>query len=158
MKNLKLFFTAFIFFLCASAYSQKIADANAKLYATKNFTGAIFPASYIEYAIGSQDRFTPEQSDINKAEQALRLNIKTISEPAPAIAKNLPKFYRQYLGYVNQYGERMILINCFQPNDLLLKKWLDHFIIVEDNPKGFWNVEYNLEKNMFSNFYVKTGS
>ncbi|MBN2894135.1 MAG: hypothetical protein JXL97_19850 [Bacteroidales bacterium] len=127
----------------------KIADH----YKTKEFDAAIFPADYIDLIPGQ--RFTPTRQEIDKAEIALQNDLKTLNKElenqssTPIIHKNLHKYKRQYFGYIDKNGDKILLINGFWSND---KKddnvWLSGRIEVFDGGSYYWNVKFNLNKNV----------
>ena len=101
------------------SYGQTGAvSPEADHYKTSEFDAAIFPASY--FALVSQPRFTPTRQEIDKAETALRKNLRKLNSDrinqssTPVIHKKLHKYKRQYFGYVNQDGQRVLLIDLLQ--------------------------------------------
>lgn len=120
-------------------------------YKTKRFDVAIFPSNYFDL-IGGQ-RFTPTRHDIDKAESALQSDLKTLNKDlinqtsTPVIHKNLKKYKRQYFGYIDQNGDRILLINCFWSKDInLSERWLKDRIVVLDGGSYYWSVKFNLDK------------
>lgn len=121
-------------------------------YKTKKFDVAIFPATYFGLIPGK--RFTPTQQEINKAEIALQNSLKIINKQlvnqssTPVIHKNLKKYKRQYFGYIDKNGDRILLINCFwSRNKYDSEGWLTDQRMVLDGGSYYWNVKFNLEKN-----------
>ncbi|KAF0202933.1 MAG: hypothetical protein FD170_1510 [Bacteroidetes bacterium] len=124
----------------------------ADYYKTKQFEAAIFPANYFDLL--PEQRFTPATREIDTAEAALSNNLKTLNKElvnqssTPIIHKNLHKYKRQYFGYIDKNGDRILLINCFWAmgkncNDL----WLTDRIMVLDGGSYFWNIKFNLDTN-----------
>lgn len=123
----------------------------AERYKTNKFDVAIFPSYYFDL-IGGQ-RFTPTRQDIDKAEFALLTDLKTLNKDlinqtsTPVIHKNLKKYKRQYFGYIDQNGDRILLINCFWSRDIdLSERWLKDRIVVLDGGSYYWSVKFNLDK------------
>jgi hypothetical protein len=121
-------------------------------YKTNEFDVAIFPAIYFDLIPGQ--RFTPTRLEIDKAEIALHNNLQTLNKQlvnqssTPIIHKNLHKYKRQYFGYINKNGDRILLINCLwsmDKEDTVL--WLTGRIIVHDGGSYYWNIKFNLDKN-----------
>ena len=89
----------------------------AEHYKIKKIDIAIFPENY--YDLISEQRFTPTRDEIEKAEIALSNNLKILNKQGvnqsstPIIHKNLSKYKRQYFGYIDKNGDRILLINCF---------------------------------------------
>ncbi|NVN95073.1 MAG: hypothetical protein HXX18_07320 [Bacteroidetes bacterium] len=121
-------------------------------YKTNKFDIAIFPANYIDFIPGQ--RFSPTRQEIEKAEIALNNNLKILNKQlvnqssSPIIHKNLHKYKRQYFGYIDKKGNRILLINCFWSEDKdYTDRWLTDRIIVLDGGSYYWNVKFNLDKN-----------
>jgi len=121
-------------------------------YKTKKFDIAIFPANYLDLIPGQ--RFTPTRQEIDKAETELLTNLKTLNKQlvnqssTPIIHKKLHKYKRQYFGYIDKDGNRILLINCFWSKDKHFDgRWLTERIMVFDGGSYYWNVKFNLDKN-----------
>jgi hypothetical protein len=119
-------------------------------YKTKKFDVAIFHAYY--YDLISGQRFTPTKSEIDKAENVLRSKLKGLNSQlinqssSPIIHRKLNKYKRQYFGYIDKNGHRILLINCFWAKDKDFKEiWLKARVIVLDGGSYYWNVKYNLD-------------
>ena len=118
-------------------------------YKTDRFDIAIFPANYIDFISG--ERFTPTKQDIDKAEAALRTKLKELNKmqinqhTTPIIHKKLKKYKRQYFGYIDSNGNKILLINCFwYKDDDSKEKWLKDRIYAFDGGSYYWNVKFNL--------------
>lgn len=123
----------------------------ADRYKTNKFDIAIFPANY--YDLIGEQRFTPTREEIDKAELALQNDLKNLNRDlinqssSPIIHKNLSKYKRQYFGYIDKNGDRILLINCFWSKDKDdLEHWLTGRIMVLDGGSYYWNVRFNLDK------------
>lgn len=142
MKSFLLYFILFTTF----CFSQE-----AEHYKTKEFDVAIFPETYKELL--PEKRFTPTHENITEAELALRTKLEDLNyllthqSNSPVIHKNLSKYLRQYFGYIDENGNRILIINCFWKNvDKMAKKlWLKDRITVRDGGSFYWNVKYNLD-------------
>ena len=127
------------------------AFKKANHYKTNKFDVAIFPANYFDLIPGP--RFTPTRQEIDKAEIALHNNIKDLNKglvnqsSTPIIHKKLHKYKRQYFGYIDKNGDRVLLINCFWSKDKNhTDRWLTDRIVVYDGGSYYWNVKFNLDK------------
>ncbi len=121
-------------------------------YKTHKFDVAIFPASYFDLIPGP--RFSPTRQEIEKAELVLNSNLQDLNRQlvnqssTPIIHKKLSKYKRQYFGYIDQNGNRILLINCFwSKNKDDSDHWLIERIMVFDGGSYYWNVKFNLDKN-----------
>jgi|WetSurMetagenome_2_1015567.scaffolds.fasta_scaffold01666_13 hypothetical protein len=124
-------------------------------YKTVEFDCAIFPANSDDLVPGP--RFTPTRDDIDRAEFILKrdlkkLNSDLINQP-PIIHENLNHYKRQYFGYYDEKGQKILLINCFWDRPGIEKFntwWLKGMIYVLDGGSNFWSVKYNIDReNLF---------
>jgi hypothetical protein len=102
--------------------SQRINDQCVYIKG-KKFEGIAFDEKYIYLFAGGNQKFTPTTNDIILAERILIENIANINDTSNQklfIRKNLKKYYRQYVGYINDQNEKVIFINFFGKN-LLIK-------------------------------------
>ena len=147
--------TILIFSLLAVLSSFGQTDTTftkAERYKTNKFDAAIFPYNYFDL-IGGQ-RFTPTQQEIDKAELVLQTNLKALNKDlvnqtsTPIIHRKLKKYKRQYFGYIDQNGDRILLINCFWSKNIdFSERWLKERIVVLDGGSYYWSIKFNLEKN-----------
>jgi hypothetical protein len=122
-------------------------------YKTKKFDVAIFPANYIDIIPGK--RFTPTRQEVEKAEISLRENLKRLNHPLvnqtpnTIIHEKLDKYKRQYFGYVDDSGQKILLINCLWEHhqNQMSQGWLTERIYVLDGGSYYWQVKFNLDKN-----------
>jgi hypothetical protein len=136
--------------LCIGQTEENIIKAEH--YKTRTFNVAIFPAEHREL-LGSGVPFTPTREDIVKAELALKERLKEINyaltnqSSTPVIHENLKKYSRQYFGYINESGQRILLLNSFWTSRLAdyQNSWLHGIIMVFDGGSYFWNIKYNLD-------------
>ncbi|MXV51331.1 hypothetical protein GS399_10155 [Pedobacter sp. HMF7647] len=131
----------------------------AEHYKTKKFDTAIFPASSLDMDPGK--RFTPNKEEINRAETNLNSDLKDLNKnkpnqsPATVIHEKLRKYKRQYFGYTDQNGNRILLINCFWSKiKEFNERWLNEKIVVFDGGSYFWQIKFNLDTNELFELYV----
>jgi hypothetical protein len=135
-------------------HAQNVAEH----FKTRQFEVAIFLESSNE--LMQQNRFTPTKEEIIKAENALKSKLKFINNPlmnqssSPIIHKNLKKYKRQYFGYINEKGEKILYINSLWKKNEKETKWLQQIIMVSDGGSHYWNIEYNLETEELENLKV----
>jgi len=129
---------------------QNTTFTKADHYKTAKFDVAIFPASYVD--VFPSQNFTPMRKEIDKAEIALRTELKELNKrqinqhTTPIIHKKLNKYKRQYFGYIDNNGNRILLINCIWGSDSDAKeKWLKKRIYVLDGGSYYWNIKFNLD-------------
>jgi len=127
----------------------------AEHYKTSEFDCAIFPATAFSY-VTSGKHFTPTHQDIDKAEHALNTKLKKIDSILsdqgghdPIIYEHLKKYVRQYFGYIDSQGHRILFINCVWKDkefgEMFDRQFLRDEIMVNDGGSYFWNVKYDME-------------
>lgn len=130
----------------------------AEHFKTRQFEVAIFPESSNE--IMQQNRFTPTKEEILKAENVLKLKLTEVNKnlenqyDTPIIHRNLKKYKRQYFGYINEKGEKILYINSLWNKSIKENRWLGQLIIVSDGGSHYWNIEYNLDTDELMNLSV----
>ena len=151
----------------------KIGDIDYKntYIKTNRYEGVIFSKDYVGLMIGSNNKFTPTQVDIDSAEIILKKGIKKINknrpnqvDNCPVIHRNLGKYKRQYFGYIDQNGDKVIFINCFwdkngfmdkvlynEPKDT---KWKTEEKFMLDGCSYYWSINVNLNKKILFDFGV----
>lgn len=137
-------------------YAQNVAEH----FKTRQFEVAIFPESSND--LMQQNRFTPTKEEVFKAENALKLKLKYINNPlinqssSTIIHKNLKKYKRQYFGYINDKGEKILYINSLWSKSIKEHHWhwLNEIIMVSDGGSHYWNIEFNLETDELINLSV----
>jgi hypothetical protein len=136
----KLFYFTFFWSFLACSNSQSPLSKN-------------FPNTYtIPYKITDYDlRFTPTQDDILLAERLLReqlndLNSDKINQGlgCPTIHKNLNKFARQYIGFINDEGEKIVWINAVW-HTKVPEYFEEDVVFVLDGCSYYWQIEVNLK-------------
>ena len=151
MKYIILLFLSSFFI-----HAQNVAEH----FKTKQFEVAIFPESSYEIMPGK--RFTPTKEEVFEAEKALKSKLKEANRNlenqfnSSIIHKNLKNHKRQYFGYINEKGEKILHINSLWSKSI--KKhhwhWLNEIIMVSDGGSHYWNIEYNLETEELENLKV----
>ena len=120
----------------------------------KGFEGYIFPK---EYALvvpfdNMKDRYTPTRQDIFNAELIVKKQLATLNKPltnqvngCPIIHKELKKYKRQYVGFINSEGDSIVWMN-FIWGKRISDVWNKDVVIVLDGCSYFWNIKVNLSK------------
>lgn len=148
---------------CAVAFAQS-DTVPAVHYKTLQFDCAIFPANNTSYS-WQKNRFTPTKEEVNKAEHALRVQLAALNAKhfcqngdSPIIDRKLRRYARQYFGYIDSLGHKVLFINCFYKNsdnlDELKNFFLKSFIRVSDGCSYFWQVYYDTNTDKLFSLYV----
>ena len=147
-------------------------------------TATIIKKGKIESVIFSKDadcffcnlgvsRFTPTIQEINEAEEILKKNIKEANVPmynqgdgCPIIHKNLKNYRRQYFGFVDLEGNKVLYVNFSWAKYSISDKmkgypspnedtsWKEVRLIVHDGCSYHWEIEINLTKQILKNLSV----
>jgi hypothetical protein len=168
MKKPLLFTTALtILISCKTAIETfQTSDANKIGIKSNKFRGTLFTNSYqadklFIDGVGSLNRFTPTKEDIALAESILKEQIREANKSRinqlskrQHIDKNLNKYFRQYVGFIDKNGERTIHINFhwdrFTLMDRVKGNWDDRlnytsdYSIVFDGGSRYWSANVNL--------------
>ena len=165
MKNLIL--PLFLFFvLSASAQKiikfEKVTDHSTHIIGD-DFEGIIFDDNYFQNPKDTTEtkikRVTPSNEDIFLTESILKDQARNTQHKGDKkyIFSNLKKYRRQYLGYFNKNGEKLIYVNCFPTDEdwalqkakegdktLNISRWYNSLFQVFDGGNSFWQIHINL--------------
>lgn len=104
---------------CATTFRIVNHPTNYSTYIRKGkMEGVLFLASADCFGCGKYlRRFSPTMADINTAEQILSSRLEAFNNPmfnqargCPIIHKNLKQYRRQYIGYLDTTGNRMLFV------------------------------------------------
>jgi hypothetical protein len=165
----KLLLPLFLFF-AFGAFAQKIirtekvTDHSIHIIGV-DFEGILFDENYVQNPTDSAERkikrFTPSNDEILLTEEILRSEGKNIKNKGDRkyIFDNLKDYWRQYIGYFNDEGEKCIYVNCFPVKEewaiqkakkdnktLTIPRWYDSLFWVFDGGRAFWQAHVNLNK------------
>jgi len=143
---------------------------------SNKFRGTIFKSSYPKDKLfisgaDSINRFTPTNEDIQLAETILKQQIEKLNNPRvnqfhkkQYVDKNLNKYFRQYVGFINDKGDKVIHINFYWDKYTLLdrlhgydderREYTSDFVLTLDGGSHYWNVNVNLTTNKLERLEV----
>ena len=116
----KVVLISFLILVCFSCKSSFEVTERPTDYSTviknKHFEGVIFSENADCFlCLLDKKRFSPTLQDISKAEEILKQKLKAENTPlinqggrCPFIHKNLKNYRRQYFGYFNEEGDKVI--------------------------------------------------
>jgi hypothetical protein len=134
-----------------------LACSNSQSPLTKTF-----PDNYaIPYTVTNYNsRFSPTEEEILLAEQLLKEQLKSLNKDrinqswdCPTIHKSLNKYARQYVGFLNEKGEKIIWINAVWQTKVP-DYFNDEIVFVLDGCSYYWNVEVNLSTKKVSHLMI----
>ncbi len=161
----KAIFILIIFFLFASCKTTPFVEIkeneNACLIRNKKSIGEVFKENFDSNEIDeSLKRFTPSIEEINQVEIILNKEFfrKIKSEvDGKFIRKNLNNYKRQYLGYKDSNGDKIVFISFFLDGNIKKQDdqfWKEEYRIMFDGGASFWVAEINLKTNKVKNIFV----
>ncbi len=129
--------------------------SNSKYVRIKKYEGLIFDGSYdLRMSIENQkERYTPTIEDVALAEQIIQDQLKKLPiansglEDCPIPYKNLKKYARQYFGFKNIDGDRILWINMIWEKGTAIDELAEEAYIVLDGCSYYWNVKINIDKS-----------
>jgi hypothetical protein len=156
----------------SSIETFQTSDKNKIGVKSNRFRGTVFTTSYQteKFFIPTADsinKFTPTKEDIAIAENILQEQIGEVNKrhinqfgKHQYIDRNLSKYFRQYIGYIDKNGDRTIHLNLhwdrYTLKDRIKGYWDDRldytsdYTIVFDGGSRYWSVNVNLNsKTLF---------
>lgn len=156
--------TTILIFVCTCAIGQRAErlDTHPVSVNGENYKGTIFPENY-ELAIfdnTDKGRFTPTKEDVRIFEKELKRRIKKINQKRPNQGKNygpvihnkLRKYTRQYAGFINEKGQRILHISFNWKRTDQVEN--EVFSLTLDGGSYHWTIRYNLDTGEFFHFMV----
>lgn len=152
---------AIICFLCLFISSKQTNDV---IYIKEStFEGYIFDKNY--YALISikkqKERYTPTKEDIIKAESVIERNLSRANkflenqgENCPIIHKNLRNYTRQYLGFINNHGDKIIWINFIWKSKTIEDNLSSDILFMMDGCSYYWNIKVNLNSKKLFDLHI----
>jgi hypothetical protein len=129
----------------------------------KGYDGYIFPREHSIWGFPPEKgRYTPTLEDIAQAEKILMDSIysgymkstqKAYKNP-PINRKTLSKYMRQYVGYLTDSNEIVILVNLFKKGCIGNQKPAFDIISVQDGSYNFWSIRINITTKELSDMKV----
>jgi len=144
---MKVSFLIFIFM-------SLLSNGNPIYVDMKCFKGYIFDQEYdVTWINGiTKNRFTPTKEEIIKGEEILKENLKAINvnmpnqgDECPIIHKKIKKYNRQYVGYIDEEGNKIIWVNFIWEKNCP-ENWNKELVDVFDGCSHYWNIKINLDK------------
>lgn len=118
------------------------------------------------------DRFSPSIEEINNGEEILAMHIKAANNPmynqgngCPIIHHNLKHYRRQYYGYIDNKGNKLLSVNLLWAQYSLLDRlkgyhkddsdnWKRERIIILDGCTYYWAIDINLSQQKLQNLSI----
>ena len=119
---------------------------------TSDYEGYLFSKDFwVDFGVENQEsRYTPSHSDVDKAEKLIKRKIAYINrdhenqDNCPLIDENIKQYKRQYVGFTDVYGAKILYINFVW--DKKLDEKLDKEITtVEGGCSHYFSLKINLD-------------
>jgi hypothetical protein len=139
-----------------------MAQKEATFCKGKGYKGYIFDTSYLVLKSIKEQKSKSSLScdEIKIAEEILKQGLLELNKikinqvtGCPNINKKLAKYCRQYFGFINTKGEKIIWINMFWNRDLNDRGKYE-LISVNDGCSYYWSIEVNITARALSNLKV----
>jgi hypothetical protein len=157
----KTVLVALIFLASVAANAQMKDSTAAWHYKTDNYDCAIFPMAYSTDIVHNTKRFTPGFPDIDKAEKAIAQQMLTqrdTTKRLPDVYRHIKKYRRQYFGYTNNDGHKILYINMFWEEDKYVKDWLKQMVMVQGGGSNYLSMKYDLTDNKLYDLQINPDS
>ena len=150
-KGLIIFVLVFFVSCKTTPFVEIKSHKNAYLIRTNKSIGEVFTENFETDEIDkSLERFTPTIDEINQAENILKLDFKKSNKNTEGrfISRNLNDYKRQYLGFINSTGDKMLHISFYlnknrkNQNDEL---WQEGYMFIFDGGTSYWIAIINLK-------------
>lgn len=106
-------------------------------------------------------RYTPSKEDVIQLEKLIKSDLKEVNTSLnnqggdnPIIHRCLKKYLRQYVGFINNNGEKIVWVNFIWENNTSKAKMSKDIIDVMDGASYYWNIKVNLSKNQLFDLSV----
>lgn len=127
-------------------------------YTLKPYQAIIPSEAKMDWLFGKNYKsWTPSDNDIEDAEKLLYTGYVdqkrgTVNR---LLYRNLEDYDRQFVGAIDENGDKIIWINCFcKKEEGSFKKWKEEIVHVADGGNCFFNMKANITKNTYTDFIV----
>ena len=148
-------------------------NSNAVIIKKDNIESVIFSKEADCFLCNlGENRFTPTLQEINEAEEILEKNIRFINNPmydqgegCPIIHKNLNNYRRQYYGFIDKAGNKVLYVNFMWARYSIFdwlkgnykdrsEEWKTQRVMVLDGCSNYWSIEISLTEQKLQNLYI----
>lgn len=149
---------------------EKIANYSTYIKGSK-FEGCIFSEKYNGFfgsELNNKTKLTLTTSEIVEAEKLLLNDVWNKQNTVitdPFIRKHLDKYLRQYVGFINTNGQKIVFISFLWKKSMIddeklyrqfpkiqVHNWKNEWIIVNDGGNSYWEIKINLSSSLLFDF------
>lgn len=125
--------------------------------------GQVFPKEYSNQSLPfqSQSRFTPSLREVASVESVIKEQLAVLNEGqvnqgdrCPVIDEKLKSYYRQYVGYVDENGNRIVWINFLWKKEHKKSEIEEDVVLVFDGCSYYWNIKVNLDQKKAFDLFI----
>lgn len=154
-------------------YHVESLDSNVELIKKGKIESVIFSKDADCFLCNlGVSRFTPTLQEINEAEEILKKNIKSANDPmynqgeeCPIIHENLKNYRRQYYGYIDNKGHKILHVNFLWARYSVIDRlkgnytddsesWKKQRVIILDGCSHYWSIDINITAHTLHNMNV----
>jgi len=154
----------FLVVIVHSTYLQANKISNDTMYVfTERYEGIIFGKNFpINLIDNKKNRWNPSREDVEQAElllqafvikQAKKKGLVNQVGDCPVIHASMNKYLRQYIGTINEKGDKILEINFLWKYGIF-PEWKTHLIKVLDGCSFYWSVKVNLSKKKCFDYLI----
>jgi hypothetical protein len=163
----KIFIVLFLAMLGVHLKANNISNDTIYVF-TERYEGIIWEKNYpVNLIRDTAFRWNPTKNDVEQAElllqnfmdkqakKAKRKGLVNQGDGCPIIHLNMNKYLRQYIGTVNNKGEKILEINCFWKEYCeKFPYWKMRLVKVLDGGSYYWSIKVNLSKKKCFDYWV----
>ncbi|MBL7996975.1 hypothetical protein JNM05_16535 [bacterium] len=172
-RNITIIALAWISFSCTGITVTNSVVPNILNIKGHDFEGIILTAGYIMPQPSDTiiNRFTPTREEIEFLEKIIEDSIKYLNRDRlnqdnsnPVIDENLHKYFRQYVGFLDANGNKIIFVNMLWNRWSLRDRFKgfadpreglhDGFVQVFDGGSRYWQIKVNITLKVIAEFSV----
>ena len=140
---------------CSKITEKTVKNTPADLNPNQTIIDA---SKNMEWVFGKNYKsWTPSGTDIENAEKLITecFNDQKTGTLNRLLNRKPEDYYRQFVGAINEKGEKIIWVNCFCEKEInFFKDWKTNIIMVADGGNCFFNLKINVDKNNYFDVMV----
>lgn len=139
----------FLIFLISCESQNNNLKSNQTVISAESKMDWLFGKNYKNYNPSDGDIAIAEKIMLQGFDDQKRGTVNRLADKLPG------DYYRQFVGAIDENGNKIIWVNCFYKSELgTFKEWKDKIVYVEDGGNYFFNVKVNITKNTYTDFRV----
>ncbi|MBU0683517.1 MAG: hypothetical protein KJ864_04440 [Candidatus Omnitrophica bacterium] len=139
-----------------TSYTFAQTPGKFKVFKADKFEGAIIAKDQVPqlkyFSERAKEYWTPSEQDVLKADDLAKVylqkykgNDQYAKASIPSILGRLNNYKRQYVGFIEESGDKTIWINYFYDSGNF-SYWTENLVFVFDGGSSFFRIKVNLKK------------